>query len=228
MMRRRIMGLALIALVVPFPALALDGGGTAPSYAPGTLTVSASLDSCGLGGSQIMCKIDAGWNSLEGAENYTVSVTSADGSVIDLGSTTGQGTSVWVPYVGSGTYSVSVTAWGTPPDEEEVDAPEVIARSTSGEASGVSKAPPEGADSADARDAADLTPATDEPVVPDVLEPADPRDEEPVCDEPPAEEPPAEPAPDTEAEPEGDERSAEDLAEPEVVDTIPVDDDCTP
>ena len=109
MMRKRILGLALIALAVPFPALALEGGGVEASGSPG-LTVTASLDSCGLAGTQIMCKIDAGWNSLEGADSYSVSVTSADGSVIDMGETTGQGTSVWVPYVGSGTYSVSVTA----------------------------------------------------------------------------------------------------------------------
>ena len=76
MIRKRILGLALIALAVPFPALALEGGGVAASGSPG-LTVTASLDSCGLAGSQIMCQIDAGWNSLEGADSYSVSVTSA-------------------------------------------------------------------------------------------------------------------------------------------------------
>ena len=145
MMRKRILGLALIALAVPFPALALEGGGVEASGSPG-LTVTASLNSCGLAGSQIMCQIDAGWNSLEGADSYSVSVTSADGSVIDMGETTGQGTSVWVPYVGSGTYSVSVTAWGTPPGEEDDGSPEVIARDSSmsgGEVDAVAKSPPE-------------------------------------------------------------------------------------
>ena len=128
--RRRIFGLALVGLAVPFPALALDGGG-APSSggAPASLTVSASLDGCGLAGNQILCKINAGWNALEGADNYTVSVTSANGSVVNYGETSGQGSSVWVPYVGPGTYSVNVTAWGTPPDEEEDGSAEVIARS---------------------------------------------------------------------------------------------------
>ena len=51
MMRRRIMSLALIALVVPFPALALDGGGVDTSATPGSLNVSASLAGCGLAGS---------------------------------------------------------------------------------------------------------------------------------------------------------------------------------
>ncbi len=78
-----------------------------------------------------MCKIDAGWNALEGADNYSVSVTSADGSVVDQGETSGQGSSVWVPYVGPGTYSVTVTAYGTPPGEEEDGEPEVIARESS-------------------------------------------------------------------------------------------------
>ena len=221
MMRKRILGLALIALAVPFPALALEGGGVQASGSPG-LSVTASLNSCGLAGSQIMCQIDAGWNSLEGADSYSVSVTSADGSVIDMGETTGQGTSVWVPYVGSGTYSVSVTAWGTPPGEEDAT-PEVIAResSMSGEVDAVSKSPPE-AGSGDARDDQGTEDTSDEPVT-DVT-PEDPRDETPVCDEPPVEEPPLPPA--SEPVP-GDEDATAVPAEPGVVDTIPADDDCT-
>ncbi len=94
--RRRIFGLALVALAVPFRALALDGGGASSSEgsASASLTVTASLDSCGLAGTQILCKINAGWNALEGADNYTMSVTSADSSVVDYGETSGQGSSV--------------------------------------------------------------------------------------------------------------------------------------
>ena len=229
MMRRRIMGLALMALVVPFPALALDGGGEAPS-GPGSLTVTASLNGCGLGGSQIMCKIDAGWNSLEGAESYTVSVTSADGSVVDYGSTSGQGTSIWVPYVGSGTYSVLVTAWGTPPGEEEDGSAEVLARAESVPGDGaqsVSEDPPALPASENARDLEEAAPTTDEPAVPDVEVPADPRDETPVCEERPTDEPPAPSEPEPEPAPAPAERGTADAAldEPEVVDTIPVDDD---
>jgi hypothetical protein len=225
-MRNRIFGLALIALAVPFPALALEGGGAESSGSPG-LTVTASLDSCGLAGSQIMCKIDAGWNSPEGADSYTVSVTSADGSVVDMGETTGQGTSVYVPYVGSGTYSVQVTAWGTPPGEEDDGTPEVIARSSSlrGGELGVAKSPPE--DSAgDSRSDDGTAPTVDEPTDIDGAVPGDPRDETPVCEEPPTEEPPVPPVTDPETSPDdGDESAAP--AEPEVVDTIPADDDCT-
>jgi hypothetical protein len=224
-MRRRAMGLALIALAVPFPALALDGGGVGAEGSPG-LSVSASLDSCGLAGSQIMCKIDAGWNSLEGAESYSVSVTSSNGSVVDLGETSGQGTSVWVPYAGSGTYTVNVTAYGTPPGAEE---PEVIARDSSDEGeepAELSSEPPE-APRGDLRDVDGSGPLSEEPPVPEVPveEPVE-EPEAPVCEEPPLEEPPA-PAP---AAPEGGsqgEAAAQaEAAQPEVVDTIPVDDDC--
>ena len=45
-LRKRILGLALIALAVPFPALALEGGGVQATGSPG-LTVTASLNSCG-------------------------------------------------------------------------------------------------------------------------------------------------------------------------------------
>ena len=223
-MRRRILGLALIALAVPFPALALDGGGAEGTGSPG-LSVTASLDSCGLAGSQIMCKIDAGWNTLEGAETYSVSVTSADGSVVDMGETTGQGTSVWVPYAGSGTYSVQVTAWGTPPGEEDEGKPEVIARSTSlegGEIDGMAKAPPESPGDSRSDDAAE--PAIEDPGVVDGELPGEPREETPVCEEPPVEEPPLPPVPESSS---GDEEAAAASAEPEVVDTIPADDDCT-
>jgi hypothetical protein len=226
MIHKRIFALALIALAVPFPALALEGGGSAAPGSPG-LSVSASLESCGLAGSQIMCKINAGWNSLEGAESYSVSVTSADGSVIDMGETTGQGTSVWVPYVGSGTYSVTVAAWGTPPGEEDDGTPEVIERSTSisgGAVDGVAKTPPaQGTD--DARDDEGTEPAAEDPVIDDGLTPEEPRDETPVCEEPPVEDPPLPPVSEPQPPPaDGDAPAAP--AEPEVVDTIPADDNC--
>lgn len=223
-MRKRTLGLALIALAVPFPALALEGGGVKASGSPG-LSVTASLSSCGLAGSQIMCQIDAGWNSLEGADTYSVSVTSADGSVIDMGETSGQGTSVWVPYVGAGNYSVSVTAYGTPPGEEDDGSPEVIDRDTSmsgGTVDGVAKSAPD-AGSDDARDDEGAEPTSEDPVT-DVV-PGDPRDETPVCEEPVTEEPPLPPAPDPESSGDGDASRAP--VEPGVVDTIPADDDCT-
>ena len=223
MMRKRTLGLALIALAVPIPALALDGGGAEGSGSPG-LSVTASLDSCGLADTQVMCKINAGWNSLEGADSYSVSVTSADGSVIDMGETAGQGTSVWVPYAGSGTYSVSVTAYGTPPGEEDDGTPEVLDRSTSmsGKVQGVVKgAPDQGTGTGRDDEGEEVT--SEDPVIDDGTLP-DPRDETPVCEEPPVEEPPPPPVPET---PPAEGEAAESPAQPEVVDTIPADDDCT-
>jgi hypothetical protein len=89
------------------------------------LGVSASLGGCGLAETQIVCRIDASWSSAEGADYYTVSVTRPDGSVVDLGQSTGTSRSIYVPYVGPGSYSIEVAAWGTPPDEDD---PEVIVR----------------------------------------------------------------------------------------------------
>jgi hypothetical protein len=222
MMRKRTLGLALIALAVPIPALALDGDGAGGSGSPG-LSVTASLDSCGLADTQVMCKINAGWNSLEGADSYSVSVTSADGSVIDMGETTGQGTSVWVPYAGSGTYSVSVTAYGTPPGEEDDGKPEVLDRSTStsGEVKGVVRSAPDQGPGTGRDDGGEQA-TSEDPVIDGGTLP-DPRDETPVCEEPPVEKPP--PPPVDASPPEGDPAAAP--AQPEVVDTIPADDDCT-
>ena len=171
-----------------------------------------------------MCQIDAGWNSLEGADSYSVSVTSADGSVIDMGETTGQGTSVWVPYVGSGTYSVSVAAWGTPPGEEDDGTPEVIARDSSmsgGEVDAVAKSPP-------AADSGSSTRRRGRRA--HVREPGDRRDSGGAARRDArlrgaARRGPAPAARRSRSPGEGDVPAAP--AEPEVVDTIPADDDCT-
>lgn len=121
MIRRRPLIYALLALAIPLPAFALDGGGAPPS-GPAALSVSASLGECGLAETSIVCRIDANWDGIDGADYYTVSVSRADGSVVDYGSVGAGGTSLWVPYVGSGAYTVEVTAWGTPPGEDNVKA----------------------------------------------------------------------------------------------------------
>ena len=125
-MRRRTLLYVLLALAVPLPALALTHGSSAP--AP-QLQVSASLDTCGTVADQIACKIDASWNSLPGATRYTARVTSPDGSVTDYGEVGAGGTSFWVPYVGNGTYTVTVAVYGTTRAPGE---PELLAKSSSG------------------------------------------------------------------------------------------------
>ena len=109
MRRRRALIYATLALAVPLPALALTGGSES------ALSVSASLERCGVAGGGVVCEIGASYSGVEGAEYYTASVTAPDGTVTDYGEVGGAGggsASLWVPYVGSGTYSVTVSAWG--------------------------------------------------------------------------------------------------------------------
>ena len=127
--RRRTIGLAALALSLPLPAYALTQGETG---GPASLSVSVALDSCGVSGSRVLCKLGVSFETIPGATSYTASVTSPDGSVTDLGSVPAGGTSVYVPYVGNGTYSVRVSAYGSP-DEPGAE-PELLESDTSGEA----------------------------------------------------------------------------------------------
>jgi hypothetical protein len=111
-MPRRAFVYAALALAAPLPAFALSqNGGDA---APAALSVSASLDQCGLIETEVVCKLDASYGELPGATSYTASVTRADGSVVDYGEVGAGATSLWVPYVGSGTYTVEIAAYGDP------------------------------------------------------------------------------------------------------------------
>lgn len=121
----RVTGLTLLALVVPTLAL----GGETPPPGPQGLSVGAALDGCGLAETTIVCRIDTSWSALEDADYYTVSVTTPDGSVVDAGQSGGTSHLIVVPYVGPGTYSVQVTAWGTPPGKDE---PEVVGQGEAG------------------------------------------------------------------------------------------------
>jgi hypothetical protein len=174
--------LAALALCVPIPAFALSGDDPAAETA-GTLGVSASLDSCGIAGSSVVCKIDASWSSVEGATSYSASVTSPDGSVVDYGDAGGSGTSFWVPYVGPGTYTVNVSAFGDPPGEDER---ELLTEESAG--AGESENPLR--DPAESLEAQVGTGA-DGDGAPDAQEPADgePVEEPGPCESEPAEEP---------------------------------------
>ena len=95
--------------------------------------VSTALDSCGTLEDEVICKLDVSYNALPEAASYSAAVTRADGSVVDYGGVAPGGTSLWVPYVGSGTYSVRVTAYGAPeqPDgDKEVVSTEVTPTET--------------------------------------------------------------------------------------------------
>jgi hypothetical protein len=182
MRRVRIVGLSLLALGVPAFAF---GGEQAPS--PGSLSVSASLGGCGLANATIVCEIDASWSALDGAEYYTVSVTRADGSVVDAGQSSGTSRSIYVPYVGPGTYSVQVSAWGTPPGEDQA---EVLARdksmSTAGNDRGdnVGTHPEEDVAPGEPRDPEEVADSATDTYEPAVPEPP-PAEPPPVCEEEP-------------------------------------------
>ncbi|MFL5870205.1 MAG: hypothetical protein ACJ75R_03935 [Solirubrobacterales bacterium] len=112
------MWLTLLALAVSPTAFAHNSDGSeraGANPAPVTMNVSTSLDSCGLADTEIVCKLDVSYSSVPGASSYTATVTAADGSVIDYGSVGVGSTSVFVPYTGPGSYSVRITAYGTPP-----------------------------------------------------------------------------------------------------------------
>jgi hypothetical protein len=189
-MRARALLYASLALVAPFPAFALGfvpGGNSAPAglseqrgnAAPAGLSVQASLDSCGVYESQIVCMIDTSFSQVEGADYYTASVSRPDGSVADFGPVSPGGTNLWVPYVGNGTYTVEVSAYGDEPKPNKPEEPiEVAKAKTGGEAK-------EGAitSASEADDAAE--PGNDDPTSDNGTEPP------PSCDE--ATLPPADP-----------------------------------
>ena len=110
MARRRLALYVLLALCLPLPAHALTRG----SEEPAALAVEATLDHCGLLDTQVVCIIDVAYSTLPEATGYKASVTRADGSVVDYGDVPAGGTSLWVAYAGSGTYSVQISAYGEP------------------------------------------------------------------------------------------------------------------
>ena len=120
--RRRIVLLTLLALAAPAYAISDDAlNQLTPTAGPAAITVSTSLDSCGILDDGVVCKLDVSFNSIDRADSYSATVTRADGSVIDYGSVSPGGTSLWVPYVGSGNYSVKITAYGEPETPDDKD-----------------------------------------------------------------------------------------------------------
>jgi hypothetical protein len=112
--------LTLLALAATSPAFGLNSDGPGPVGAhatPAALTVTTQLDSCGIAADDVVCKLDVSFNSVNGASNYAATVTRADGSVVDYGSIGAGGGTLFVSYVGPGSYSVRITAYGTPPHE---------------------------------------------------------------------------------------------------------------
>lgn len=114
MRRRRATLCAALALAALVFAAGTAGVGAAPGPLPqaGQLRAQASLDTCGKLGDTVVCKLDATYHQVQGAQYYTASVTRPDGTVVDEGAVGAGAVSFWVPYVGNGTYTVRVSAWG--------------------------------------------------------------------------------------------------------------------
>lgn len=115
--RKRTLLLTVLALAVPLPAYAITdraleavGAGTGPA----TIEVSTTLASCGVLEDGVVCKLEVSFGPVPEAASYAAAVTRADGSVIDYGAIEPGGAALWVPYVGSGVYSVRITAYGAP------------------------------------------------------------------------------------------------------------------
>ncbi len=127
----------MLALAAPLPAFAISELAPTSEGQVAQLSVTTSLESCGVLDSGLVCTLNVSFEPLPAATGYSASVTRADGSVIDAGAISPGGSSIYVPYVGSGNYSVRVTAYGDPEPVEvtgdEVE-PEVIATDV-GEAS---------------------------------------------------------------------------------------------
>ncbi len=60
----------------------------------------------------VVCKLEVSFGPVPDAASYSAAVTRPDGSVIDYGAIEPGGAALWVPYVGSGNYSVRITAYG--------------------------------------------------------------------------------------------------------------------
>jgi hypothetical protein len=137
--------LTLLALAAPLPAFAISNQAFEPVTAapgPAAISVSTSLDSCGVLNDNIVCKLDVSFNPIPNADTYSATVTRADGSVIDYGGVGAGGTSLWVPYVGAGNYSVRITAYGQPETPSDPDGHgDVIATGTSRTGQGNDRSP---------------------------------------------------------------------------------------
>jgi hypothetical protein len=226
--------LELLALAASTPALASADKAMEPADAargPAALEVSTALDSCGTLEDEVICKLDVSYNALPEAASYSAAVTRADGSVVDYGGVAAGGTSLWVPYVGSGTYSVRVTAYGAPeqpagdqevvstevtptPTETEVreatSEAEVEASSATSEAEAETRgAPAAEADTGQAEAAVEATPTAPACTAAPPPEPIAP---EPLPEPPPEDLDPANPDEDADGIPDEQERVEYDAA----------------
>jgi hypothetical protein len=78
---------------------------------PTAIAVDASLGDCKPGGGGILCRIDASFSGVGGADYYTATVTGPDGAAQELGEIPAGSASVWARYSRDGTYTITISAW---------------------------------------------------------------------------------------------------------------------
>ena len=103
--------LATIAVMATLAGAMMVGLAASPGSG---LVVSASLAGC----EGTMCSIDVSFGAIAGADNYTASIAGPDGAVVGGGAISPGGGSLTVAYVGPGMYTVTISAWAGPPEDE--------------------------------------------------------------------------------------------------------------
>jgi hypothetical protein len=106
-------------------AVAGVAAGGASGQSVHTLSVSASVSGCEGSGGAITCEVDASFGSISGAEYYTAKVTAPGGGAQSFGRVGPGSASLPVSWTGNGEYVVTISAWGSDPDE-------ALARDSSG------------------------------------------------------------------------------------------------
>jgi hypothetical protein len=110
----RVVSVVVAAALVIAVLLLMQGGATAQPAGPAPLSVDVSVNSCGMTYGRMFCRLDVSYGTIPGADRYAASVRRPDGVAFSIGSVAAGGTSVVVPYVGPGRYSVRVLAYGPP------------------------------------------------------------------------------------------------------------------
>jgi hypothetical protein len=99
---RALLVAAIAAIAIAIPSGTASGGG---------VRVDASLGGCERSGGGTVCRIDASFTGVAGADYYTAAVTAPNGSRQDFGVVGAGATSVWARYGGNGVYTLTITAW---------------------------------------------------------------------------------------------------------------------
>ena len=99
---RAVLVAAIAAIAIALPTGTASGG---------SISVDASLGGCERSGGGAVCRIDASFTGVAGADYYTASVTAPNGARQDFGVVPAGSARIWPQYRGNGVYTVTITAW---------------------------------------------------------------------------------------------------------------------